>query len=52
MTAGPWGSLHYREVCEYGRTHAECRCPDPNKHEKRVECDRPEEHRPTNEATT
>jgi len=33
--------MHYKEVCEYGQTHGQCRCPDPGKTVRRVKCDEP-----------
>lgn len=38
-------STHYREVCEYGQTHSQCRCPSPGKEIRAVQCDRPGLHR-------
>jgi len=36
---------HYKELCQYGWLHAQCRCPGP-KEVRRVECDLPHRHRP------
>jgi hypothetical protein len=38
-------SSHYREECEFGVTHGQCRCPNPAKHVRKIKCDRPAEHR-------
>jgi hypothetical protein len=35
---------HYKEVCEFGYTHGQCRCPDPNKTERRIVCSNPQSH--------
>lgn len=37
---------HFKEVCEYGHVHAQCRCPDPNKTTRAVVCNDPQ-HKPT-----
>lgn len=29
---------HYKEVCQYGYVHGQCRCPSPNKTARRVAC--------------
>jgi hypothetical protein len=37
-------SGHFRDVCEFGFVHRQCRCPSTNKTEHSVKCDRPSEH--------
>lgn len=32
---------HYKSVCQFGFVHGQCRCPDPNKTERKIECDSP-----------
>lgn len=32
---------HFRNVCEYGKTHGQCRCPSMDKITNRVICDNP-----------
>jgi hypothetical protein len=29
---------HYKSVCQFGFVHGQCRCPDPNKEIRRIEC--------------
>ena len=36
---------HFQEVCEYGTTHAQCRCPGP-KTTRKVDCPTPEKCQP------
>lgn len=42
MTSGG----HFREVCEYGQSHAQCRCADPSKAVRHVRCTMPQAHAP------
>jgi hypothetical protein len=35
---------HYKEVCQYGMVHAQCRCPSPTKAIHHITCDRELEH--------
>lgn len=35
---------HYQEVCQYGFVHGQCRCPDPNKSTRKVDCTNPDSH--------
>jgi hypothetical protein len=37
-------AIHYRQVCQYGFTHGQCRCPAPDKAVDRVECPTPATH--------
>lgn len=37
---------HFKEVCEYGRVHSQCRCMDPSKTVITIECTMPEQHMP------
>lgn len=46
MTGG-----HFKEVCEFGCVHGQCRCPNPSKSIRRVTCDVPEKHRTTTESS-
>ena len=36
-------STHFREVCQFGVVHNQCRCPG-NRIERTINCDRPSEH--------
>ncbi len=36
---------HYREVCQYGETHGQCRCPSLSKATRRIACPN-DEHKP------
>lgn len=40
---------HFVEKCEYGHTHAQCRCPSYDKQTVRVVCDMPQAHAPVEE---
>lgn len=42
-------STHFKKVCEFGRIHTQCRCPDPSKTVITVVCDRPQVHGPAYE---
>lgn len=37
---------HYREVCEYGMTHGQCRCPSKDKEVREIRCSAPTQHAP------
>lgn len=39
-------SRHFRNECEFGFTHAQCRCPAPGKTVVHITCDRVKEHDP------
>lgn len=43
---------HYKEVCQYGKVHSQCRCPDPNKTVKNVTCNMPDSHKMSGESNT
>lgn len=32
---------HFREVCQFGTTHSQCRCPSPNKEIRTIKCPSP-----------
>lgn len=34
--------MHYKEVCQFGYMHGQCRCPDPQKTIKYVICNNDE----------
>lgn len=36
--------IHYKEVCQFGFVHAQCRCPDPSKEERKIDCPFPQGH--------
>jgi hypothetical protein len=40
--AGP--VTHFIEICEFGATHKQCRCPDKNKPVRKVTCTVPDQH--------
>lgn len=35
---------HFKEVCPYGYVHSQCRCPDPNKTVRAIDCPNPQRH--------
>lgn len=37
-------AMHYKEVCQYGLVHGQCRCPSNDKFTRHVECDKPKQH--------
>jgi len=38
---------HFKQVCQFGFVHSQCRCPSPEKQEVAVECNRVREHAPS-----
>jgi len=40
---------HFKQVCEYGATHSQCRCASPNKEVRQIKCTMPDYHSPKDE---